>query len=82
MVRVGVNGVAEGMMLAMDGTTATSDGIDMSGEHPTAENDGKVARIEGGGKVSLTKEMVEQHPDARKFLSHKETIFSDIHCTD
>ena len=29
--------------------------------------------------VSFTK--VEQHPDAWKFLNHKETIFSDIHCT-
>ena len=54
-MRVGVNCVAEGMMLAMDGTTATLDGIDMSGGHPTAENDGKVARIEGGSNVSLTR---------------------------
>ena len=30
---------------------------------------------------ALQRKMVEQHPDARKFLNHKETIFSDIHCT-
>ena len=30
---------------------------------------------------ALQRKMVEQHPNARKFLNHKETIFSDIHRT-
>ena len=50
-MKVGVDGVAGGMRLAMDGATATPDGIDVSGGHPAPENDGKVARIEGGGNM-------------------------------
>ena len=33
------------------------------------------------GLSALQRKMVEQHPNARKFLNHKETIFSDIHRT-
>ena len=50
-MRVGVDGVTGGMGRAMDGATARPDGIDVSGRRPAAENDGKVARIEGGGNT-------------------------------
>ena len=50
-MRVGVDGVTGGMRLAMDCVTARPDGIDMTGRHPAAENDGKVARIEDGGNT-------------------------------
>ena len=43
--------MAGGMRLTMDGATATPDGIDVSGGHPAAENDGKVARIKGGANM-------------------------------
>ena len=50
-MRVGVDGMTGGMRLAMDGVTARPDGIDVTGRHPAAENDGKVARTEGGGNT-------------------------------
>ena len=50
-MRAGVDGVTRGMRLAMDGDTARPDCIDVSGRHPTAENDGRVARIDGGGNT-------------------------------
>ena len=47
-MRVGVEGVAMGGKLAMEGAT---DGTKVSGMHP-AENDGSVAKTEGGGSMS------------------------------
>ena len=35
----------------MDGATARPDGTDVSGRHPAAENNGKVARVEGGSNT-------------------------------
>ena len=53
-MREGVDGVTGNVSLAMDGATARPDGIDMSGRHPTAENDGRVTRIKGGGNYTQT----------------------------
>ena len=44
---MGVEGVAMGGRLAMEGAT---DGTEVSGMHP-AENDGSVAKTEGGGSM-------------------------------
>ena len=46
-MRVGVEGVAMGGRLVMEGAT---DGTEVSGMHP-AENDGSVAKTEGGGSM-------------------------------
>ena len=46
-MRVGVEGVAMGGRLTMEGAT---DGTEVSGMHP-AENDGSVAKTEGGGSM-------------------------------
>ena len=48
-MRVGVEGVAKDGRLAMEGAT---DGTEVSGR-PSAENDGSVARTEGGGSMQL-----------------------------
>ena len=47
-MRVGVEDVAMGGRLAMEGAT---DGTEVSGR-PSAKNDGSVARTEGGGSMS------------------------------